>query len=220
MMGSENFYKELKSEFDFGSVVLSKLRNGRAFTTKELCCTARANPEKIKLFLNKMISAGSIKIRTEHGRLYYFLDMEKAGELKSVFSFPAEGEKKLLPSGMKYCRHCYKHLAGYAGVKITEALLNHGYLKDVSPDFIVTPAGWHWFESLGIKRSDFDLGKRLAKQCLDFSERKNHLGGQLGDALLTQMFAEKWVIQVPDSREIKITIKGQRELMIRLEITV
>ncbi len=119
---------------------------------------------------------------------------------------------------MKYSRHCYKHLAGYVGVKVTEALVNKGVLKPADIHYEVTDMGWKWLdEELEIHEDDFaQQGKRLSKQCLDFSERKSHLGGKLGETILSKMLETGWAHKVPDSREIRFTPRGKEWLKDKL----
>ncbi len=124
------------------------------------------------------------------------------------------------PAGIKYCRSCYKHLAGFVGVQVTEALVRHGYLIQNEADYSVTEDGWVWFKKLGIVSEDFKGKYRpLTKQCLDFSERRPHLAGLLGQAMLQRMLELHWLERIPGGRSIKLTDRGKKALQTQLDIT-
>jgi hypothetical protein len=59
------------------------------------------------------------------------------------------------------------------------------------------------------------LRRRFAYGCLDWSERRPHVGGALGAAMLRLMLARKWVSRELDSRALSVTPIGKREMRIR-----
>lgn len=64
--------------------------------------------------------------------------------------------------------------------------------------------------TLGINQQMFDnSNRRFSKQCLDFSERRYHVGGHLGKELLTAMIENDWINPIPDAREKVITSMGK-----------
>ena len=58
--------------------------------------------------------------------------------------------------------------------------------------------------------------RRFAYGCLDWSERRPHIGGALGAAILHVALANRWVEQELDSRALSVTSRGRRELSARL----
>lgn len=217
-MKAINIWGNITNAHPHSTQVLSKLRDGRAWTVIELTNVAKTDRESIQRFLNEMAKAGDLKVRINRKRNYYYLEKGVSDDMAAFLDFPDESNEKPLPTGMKYCRHCYNHLAGYVGVKLAEALVESQMLIKEDGDYTVTDLGWQWFSSLGIHKADFDKSKHLIKQCLDFSERKSHLGGQLGDALLETMLARDWFAKVPDSREIRMTSNGYRALKNEFDI--
>lgn len=192
----------------------AKLAGGRAYTLIELSRTAGYHRQETLRKLERAVEAGVVRTRRNRKRTYYFIQNGLAESEITKPGWPKIQKNEPLPSGMKYCRHCYRHLAGYVGVKLSEALVKNEILV---PDleilqYSVTKNGWDWFARWGIYPQDFDPKRPLAKACLDFSERKNHLGGQLGDALLQKMLDKGRMFRVPDSREIRITREGYQEL--------
>ncbi|MEL6538029.1 MAG: transcriptional regulator, partial [Bacteroidota bacterium] len=123
--------------------------------------------------------------------------------------------------GVQYCRSCYDHLAGYVGVQLTEALVRQGLITETPDAFAVSLEGWQWAAGLGILESEVRHTRRpLARKCLDWSERKPHLAGQFGAAVLGQMINKRWVQRVEFSRELLLTGEGQRQLREQLGITL
>lgn len=203
--------------------ILKTLRNGRAYTLIELANKSGINRFELSEILTNLMASGWIKERGNRKRHYYFIPTDKINHLETL-SIPISKQRDI-PCGMKYCRHCYGHLAGYVGVQITEALVNRFYLiphalkSDSYSTYQVTQKGKDWFADLGISTEQIaQKGGCFTKQCLDFSERKNHLGGKIGDALLDSFLEKGFAEQVPHSREIKITPKGRLFLQTQLDI--
>lgn len=202
--------------------LFSVLADGRAYTLIELSDKTKIDKDSLQMRLNSLAEKDILKTRGNRKRPYYYLG---ENEFKSKFQDKKLIEDKEIPQGMKYCRHCYKHLAGYVGVRMEQAMVKKGYLipLELHPNeygaYEITAIGKQWFRSLGIDINQLtQKGGRLTKQCLDFSERKNHLGGKLGDALLAKMLEKNWAEQVPGSREIKITPAGKEALKAELGV--
>lgn len=125
------------------------------------------------------------------------------------------------PTGIRYCRSCYNHLAGYVGVAFRQSLEKNGFLKKEKDTYQVTQKGWKWLNSLGIKKEQFLKSKRpLTRQCIDGTEKKPHIAGQLGDALLKKMLEEKWVERISTTRALSPTQKGQKEFFDKLHVNI
>jgi len=148
----------------------------------------------------------------------------------STQGLPAGGAKNQLRNGdIKYCRTCYDHLAGKIGVAITDKLVanqllvperGREYAKTAAPGrpataagYALTPAGIDWFSKLGIDIDALKSQKRtFSRQCLDWSERRPHIAGSLGAALLEKMQQEDWVRKIKNSRALLVTAKGEKKL--------
>ena len=107
---------------------------------------------------------------------------------------------------MRHARTCYDHLAGRLGVTLTDALLNQGYLTEGEQDFALTESGQIALEKLGLDVGAAQKKKRaFARRCLDWSERRPHLGGALGAALLVYFEEEGIINRVPESRIVTVS---------------
>jgi len=102
---------------------------------------------------------------------------------------------------LKAARRCYGHLAGEAGVALREALEAAGYLQLDEGVFHLTDAGRCWATALGLDTGDRDPAK-YARSCMDWTEKRPHIGGRLGRALLERLF-EAAVVTAGEGRELR-----------------
>jgi hypothetical protein len=85
----------------------------------------------------------------------------------------------------------------------------------------VTQDGGKRFGALGIDiEATRSLRRQFAYACLDWSERRPHVGGALGAAILKAALKKKWVVQDPDSRALGVTSLGRREMLARFGLWV
>src|SRR5699024_5341613 len=130
-----------------------QLRDERAYTLVELARFARLSPDKTGYYLDQLLKADILKTISNRKRKYFYLASKSSREVIDSWNLP--GSKRKQPTGMKYCRHCYKHLAGYVGVKFTASLVENGFIIPGKMDYSVTEKGWKWFSKLEIKKEDF-----------------------------------------------------------------
>lgn len=77
--------------------------------------------------------------------------------------------------------------------------------------FAVTERGREWFERLEIRMTAKHIEQpRFARQCLDWTERRHHVAGQLGAAMLLRFRQLKWIAPIRDTRAVRVTLQGQR----------
>src|SRR5690606_24412148 len=205
--------------------VLWKLLDGKAYTATELAHWVDVSPTSISNHLHRLLKGGVLKVvPSGRYRYYSFANSQVAYAIESLANLVPEDanekqKNKDAHSGVTYCRSCYDHLAGYVGVAITEALVTRGYLKPRGKDFLVSAKGWEWFALMDIEKSYFLKSRRpLAKQCLDWSERRAHLAGHLGAVFLEKGRENHWFKSVKFSRELIVTSKGRQELYTLLDL--
>jgi DNA-binding transcriptional ArsR family regulator len=195
------------------------LLDGRAYTAGELSNAADISATSTSNHLTKLLNADLVKVEIQGRHRYYsFSGPEVAYAVESLAGLAKNnlitGAKKVIEkTGVKYCRTCYDHLAGFVAVKIIEALESKGFIKKSETEYMVTKKGWKWFSIFNISEDGFKGNRRpLTRQCLDWSERRPHLAGQLGTVLLEKMFERKWFKKIQFSRELLVTSKCRREL--------
>ena len=202
------------------------LVDGHARTSTELAVIGEVSPSTASVHLNRLRAERLIKVVVQGRHRYYSLDgphVARALEALSVLAFgPGAAFVPNTPSALRAARTCYDHLAGTLGVALHDALHSLGWINATAADtriYDVTPSGEIAFGSLGVDvEAARALRRRFAYPCLDWSERRPHLGGALAAAVLKAAFRRRWVTRELDSRALEITSQGRRELHARLGI--
>jgi len=207
--------------------MLWNLLDGRAYTASELSSIADISATSASNHLARLLEADIVKVEIQGRHRYYsFSNPEVAYVVEALANLVNsdsgnKDKKEIAVNGIKFCRTCYDHLAGYVGVKVVEALEQKGYIKKSGTLYTVTTKGWNWFSGLDINKNDLENKRRpLTRQCLDWSERRPHLAGQLGATLLEKMLQRKWFRKVQFSRELLVTPTGRKELNELLGISI
>jgi hypothetical protein len=169
-----------------------------------------------------------VKVFAQGKHRYYSLDgADVAGALEAL-SVLAGGSRDTFvpntPSRLRAARTCYDHIAGALGVSLHDRVLALDWLSarsDGSNAYDLTSQGAIAFGSLGVDTAAaLRLRRRFAFACVDWSERRPHLGGAIGAALLGVAMKRRWVIQDLDSRVLSITSLGHREMHLRLGVSL
>jgi DNA-binding transcriptional ArsR family regulator len=196
--------------------MLNALMEGRALTAKELAYGAGIAPATATAHLSKLENEGLVSA-TAQGRHKYFrlASAEVAHLIESLSALapqPSTAARKV-EQPIRIARFCYDHLAGRLGTRLAEALTARGVLAKADKTFTVTRKGESWFETFDIDLSALRRGRRkFAYPCLDWSERRDHLGGALGAALAQRLIALGWIEKNRRSRVISVTRAGARAL--------
>ncbi|MBS1600197.1 MAG: winged helix-turn-helix transcriptional regulator [Bacteroidetes bacterium] len=207
--------------------ILWTLLDNKAYTATELAISADTSPQNISMHLNKLVKADLLVVESQGRHKYYrFSKPEVAYAIEAIGNLlPTEKHKKIVTnidnSSIKYCRTCYDHLAGRIGVLITEALLKQKIIVENTNTYSLTKKGNIFFSELDVNIDDLKKHRRIfAKPCLDWSERKHHLAGSLGAALLDKMLLLDYIRRTKKSRAIVITSKGQKHLYEKFKVSV
>jgi DNA-binding transcriptional ArsR family regulator len=197
--------------------VLTALSSNRAYTATELAQVAGVTKQTISTHLAKLRQAGLIAVE-DRGRYRYFrlADRDVAQLLESLMGVAFRtGAVRLRSSprepALRRARVCYDHLAGELGVQAYEAMAARQWFQRDAGGLRVTPAGRDGFGELGIDVDALATQRRcLCRPCLDWSERRHHLAGALGAALLQRLFALGWARRVEGARVVQFTPPGER----------
>jgi DNA-binding transcriptional ArsR family regulator len=207
--------------------ILWNLLDGRAFTATELSLRAAVSPQSASMHLAKLVQAGWLAVEHQGRHRYYqFANRDVAYAVEAIANLlPAEKRDPVGPpltnGHIKYCRSCYDHLAGKVGVAVNDALLRRKLLQPSDGQYALTTAGVEWLAALGIDAAELQGQRRVfARPCLDWSERRHHVAGSLGAALLSTMLADDWLRRVRQSRAIILTARGEKKLSQLLGLTL
>ena len=196
--------------------VLTALLADRALTATELAGIAGVTKQTISAHLAKLRGAGLVSVEHQGRHRYFRLaDHDVAQLLESLMGVAFRtGAVRLRSSprepALRKARVCYDHLAGELGVLAFEALLARRVFKSDTNGLTLTNAGADWFTELGIDAAAAASKRRaFCRPCLDWGERRHHLGGALGTALLARLFELGWARRAKDSRIVSFTPKGE-----------
>ncbi|MGB0039035.1 MAG: transcriptional regulator, partial [Terriglobales bacterium] len=129
------------------------------------------------------------------------------------------------PNHLRAARTCYDHIAGTLGVALHDRIKALGWLCETPANTVdsydLSSKGSQSLAALGVDVAAAKAQRRrFAYACLDWSERRSHLGGAIGAALLEIALKRKWLTQHLDSRALQITNHGKRELRSRFGLSV
>jgi DNA-binding transcriptional ArsR family regulator len=201
------------------TAMLDLLLDGEYHTAGELSVAAGVAPSTASSYLGALEDGGLIKRRAAGRQQRFALsgaDVSKALEALAQLA-PDQPVRSLrehnTKEALRAARTCYDHLAGRLGVQIVDALSQRGALVLVGEVFDVTPKGVALFTRLGIDvESDRNRRRAFARGCVDWSERRPHLGGAVGASLCARLRQMGWFRRRPSSRAVVVTEAGRAGL--------
>jgi len=204
--------------------VLTVLMSGMALTATELADAAGVTRQTISAHLAKLGEAGLLSVESQ-GRHRYFriADAEIAQLLESLMGVAfGTGAVRVRSSprepALRKARVCYDHLAGELGVLVYERLARRGAFALDADGILLTAQGRDLMRALGIEPDTLPASRRpFCRTCLDWSERRHHLAGQIGTAMLDRFQQLGWARRVPESRVLAFTKDGETALRAWLE---
>ena len=201
------------------------LVDGRARTSTELAVVADVSPSTASVHLQRLMAQRLVKVFAQGKHRYYSLEGANVAAALEALSVLAGGNSResfvpSTPNRLRAARTCYDHIAGTLGVSLHDRFTALGWLSRGSNGsdtaWELTLDGTKRFGDLVIDiEATRMLRRRFAYACVDWSERRPHLGGALGAALLRLALKRKWVLQELDSRALRVTSLGRREMKTR-----
>ena len=199
------------------------LMDGHARTSTELAIVAGVNPSTASAHLARLKDQQLVKVVAQGKHRYYSLQgVSVATALEALMAVAGRSAEKFVPNTpnrLRAARTCYDHMAGAVAVSLHDRFNQLGWLSASSTDnnaYDLSADGEKALASLGIDvEATRLLRRRFASACIDWSERRPHVGGALGAALLKVALKRRWVVQDLDSRALRLTPLGQREMRAR-----
>jgi DNA-binding transcriptional ArsR family regulator len=196
--------------------VLTALMADRALTATELAAVAGVTKQTISAHLAKLLDAGLLAVERQGRHRYFRLaDRDVAQLLESLMGVAFRTgalRHRLSPRepALRQARVCYDHLAGELGVAIHARLLARRALAPGPDGLVLTADGDRLLQELGIDMTALASQRRkFCHACMDWSERRHHLAGALGAALLTRMIELGWVRRMRGSRVVVVAPQGR-----------
>jgi DNA-binding transcriptional ArsR family regulator len=199
--------------------MLALLMEGRALTAKELALGAGVEPATASAHLKRLLQDGLLECAAQGRHKYFRFASDQVAQM--VESLMRVAPRKTVavrvstPQPLRRARYCYDHLAGALGTGLLALMLRKGWLQDdAQPKQLgLTPKGGKALAQLGIDVEAAQSRRRqFACRCLDWSERRDHLGGALGAALAQELQARRWIERRKHSREVRVTAGGEEAL--------
>ncbi|WP_117190703.1 ArsR/SmtB family transcription factor [Rhizobium terrae] len=200
--------------------MLTVLSGGQALTATELAQAAGVTLQTASSHLSKLEDGGLISQRKQGRHRYFTLaDAAVGALLESLMGFAASrGHLRHRPGpkdpALRKARVCYDHLAGDYGVRMLDSFVARGAIETDGENLTMTEEGRAELGKLGIDLSKLASSRRpLCKSCLDWSERRSHLAGTLGKALLQHFMEKGWARRSEESRAVLFTPEGERKFL-------
>ncbi len=198
--------------------MLTALTAGKALTATELAGTAGITLQTASSHLSKLEAGGLIAQRKQGRHRYFTLADDDVGlMIEGLMGFAAYRGFTRHRTGpkdpaLRKARVCYNHLAGDYGVRMLDSLIAEEVISGAGDTLQLTASGTDKMTALGIDLPALTrLRRPVCRTCLDWSERRSHLAGSLGQALLSLFLDKGWARREPDSRAIRFTGTGETE---------
>ena len=207
--------------------ILVALLTGRALTATELAHAAGVTPQTTSGHLGKLSTARLVVLMKQGRHRYYRLAGPQVAQmLESIMNVALDGPpryqpKSKLDDAMRHARTCYDHFAGLLGVGIADAMVARDFVVLGDEAGEVTPQGMEFLSRLGVDLDAARAKRRVfCRPCLDWTERRSHIGGAVGAAFAQRCFDLKWIERIGDTRAVKATPLGRRGFMESLELSI
>jgi DNA-binding transcriptional ArsR family regulator len=197
--------------------MLTALMSGKALTASELAAEAGVTLPTASAHLAKLGEGGLLSLRKEGRHKYFALAGEEVAQTLEALMGLAAGSGHLRTrtgpkdEALRKARVCYSHLAGDMGTQLFDSLLARGFLGAGKEGLELTREGVDFVSGFGIDLEGLRAGRaRLCRECLDWSERRSHLAGSLGRALLSRFEELGWARRNQATRVVTFSREGER----------
>jgi len=200
--------------------ILWTLIDGTTRPAGELAYAANISAQSASAHLAKLVEGGLLAAQAQGRHRYFRIASPQVADLVESMASLSEAlgpraprrppAARSAPAQFLHARTCYGHLAGELAVRLLEAMLQSRWLAAEGRDFRLTRLGESKLAAFDVDLATARQPRRVfARACVDLTQRRPHLGGALGDALLTACVARGWIQRHRRSRVVSITPKGQ-----------
>jgi DNA-binding transcriptional ArsR family regulator len=196
--------------------ILMALMDGRARTATEVALVGGVTPSTASSHLARLTAGGLLAV-AKQGRHRYFriATPEAASAVEGLMSLASRNGMHARRAGpveesLRRARMCYDHLAGEAAVELLARLREKELIGGADAALSLTERGEEWCGRLGIDLGALRARRRpVCRACLDWSERRAHLAGALGAALVERLFALRYARRGPSGRAVVLAPRGE-----------
>jgi DNA-binding transcriptional ArsR family regulator len=196
------------------AAMLAVLMDGRAHTATELALHAGVTPSTASSHLARLTAGGLLTIARQGRHRYFRITSPEVGAaIEGLMSIaPRTEARRRAPRDerLRRARVCYDHLAGEAGVRLLERMRERALVAGRDDALRLTDDGEEWCARVGIDLEALRARRRgLCRGCLDWSERRTHLAGAVGAAVLERLLALGYARREPGSRVVILAPRGE-----------
>ena len=195
--------------------MLTALMDGRALTVSELAAAAGVALPTATGHLSRLEQPGLLSADRQGRHRYLRLSgPDVALVLEGLMGLAQRAGAVPVRTGpndvaSRAARVCYDHLAGWRAVALSQALVRQGWL-DGERDPVPTATGRERSRGMAIDVAALERRRGpICRACLDWSERRHHLGGALDAAILGHIVGRRWASR-GDGRVVRLTVAGSR----------
>lgn len=200
--------------------MLAALYDGRALTAGELAQAAGVSPATASAHLNKLRAGGFVRVRAQGRHRYYELARQEiASALETLGSLGKPRPIRSLAESLRmrrlrFARSCYNHLAGELAIEIAQALVRRKALDIDEDGFRATACARSILLPIGVDTSSvLQRPDAHIRTCVDWTERRPHISGPLGAALLQALLASGALRRRDEPRVLDLTQAGRDSLL-------
>jgi DNA-binding transcriptional ArsR family regulator len=205
--------------------MLYSLMDGRARTGTELSAVADVGTSTASAHLARLVGTRLVKVIADGRHRYYSLggpDVAQILEgLSAIAGATAPRFEPSTPDRLRAARTCYDHIAGSLGVELHDRLLAMKWISEAGSggNYAITRKGGAGLAGIGIDSGAFEgCRRRAAYGCLDWSERRCHIGGSLGAEMLKVSLRKRWLIRDLEGRGLSLSALGRQEFRRHFEM--
>jgi DNA-binding transcriptional ArsR family regulator len=197
--------------------MLTALMTGKALTATELASEAGITLQTASSHLAKLGEGGLVTLRKQGRHKYFSLASDDVAHVLEGLMGLAAGAGHLRTrtgpkdAALRKARICYNHLAGDMGTQLFDSFLSRRYLAMDGGDLTLSGEGAAFASEFGVDLDRLRAGKApLCLECLDWSERRSHLAGSLGRAMLSRFVELGWAKRDGNTRVVAFSRDGEK----------
>jgi DNA-binding transcriptional ArsR family regulator len=199
------------------ATMLAALMDGQSLTATELAYCANISRSTASGHLSRLVAARLLVVTRKRRFSYYRIASPLVASMLESFKLVAaiEVPPRHQPysagdEALRFARTCYDHLAGQAGVAITDALVAMGHIVLTDEGGELTSSGESFLSTFGADLMSRPRARRMFCQpCLDWTERRYHLKGLVGAAILGRLLELGWFKRISGGRALRLTSSGR-----------
>ncbi|MDZ5431975.1 helix-turn-helix transcriptional regulator [Pseudomonas fluorescens] len=212
------------------SAMMWALMDGSARQADELALLAGLSPSSASAHLGRLSAGGLLKVETRGRKRFFRLAAPEVGaaiealasatlastarQATDIFQHSSPLAKpQARRSSLLRARLCDDHLGGTLAADLFQRLLDAGWIEQFDQRVMITLKGSNELAARGVFiQALAHRNGKSACACPDWSERRPHMGGSLGAALLQLFMQSGWLSLPHDSRVLQVTVAGQHEI--------